>query len=174
MARSKQTPRKLKSAVKATRKSAPTAGGLKKPQRYRPGTVALREIRKYQKSTDLLLPQLPFERLVRDINQDFRPDLRFQRDAIKILQEVTEGYMVGLFEDANMLAAHAKRVTIMTKDIQLARCLRGEKFERDHLRDWNPVPYVTNERYEDADPEPYLRVTNYAWLALNPDYVGRG
>ena len=135
MARTKKIPRQYtggkapskQPAVKATHlnKSAPTAGGVKKHHRYRPGTVALREIRKYQRSTDLLLAQLPFQRLVREIAQDYRADHRFQRAAIKILQEVTEIYMVELFEDANLLAASAKRVTIMPKDIQLARRLRG-------------------------------------------------
>ena len=114
-------------ATKAARKSAPTAGGVKKPHRYRPGTVALREIRKYQKSTDLLIRKLPFQRLVREIAQDFKTDLRFQSTAILALQEASEAYLVGLFEDTNLCAIHAKRVTIMPKDIQLARRIRGER-----------------------------------------------
>ena len=114
-------------AIKAARKSAPTAGGVKKPHRYRPGTVALREIRKYQKSTELLIRKLPFQRLVREIAQDFKTDLRFQSTAILALQEASEAYLVGLFEDTNLCAIHAKRVTIMPKDIQLARRIRGER-----------------------------------------------
>merc|ERR1711906_47090 len=114
-------------ATKAARKSAPTAGGVKKPHRYRPGTVALREIRKYQKSTDLLLRKLPFQRLVREIAQDYKTDLRFQSLAVLALQEASEAYLVGLFEDTNLCAIHAKRVTIMPKDIQLARRIRGER-----------------------------------------------
>ncbi|EEY53309.1 histone H3.3 [Phytophthora infestans T30-4] len=114
-------------ATKAARKSAPTAGGVKKPHRYRPGTVALREIRKYQKSTDLLIRKLPFQRLVREIAQDYKTDLRFQSTAILALQEASEAYLVGLFEDTNLCAIHAKRVTIMPKDIQLARRIRGER-----------------------------------------------
>ena len=114
-------------ATKAARKSAPTAGGVKKPHRYRPGTVALREIRKYQKSTELLIRKLPFQRLVREIAQDFKTDLRFQSTAILALQEASEAYLVGLFEDTNLCAIHAKRVTIMPKDIQLARRIRGER-----------------------------------------------
>ncbi|KAG1670741.1 hypothetical protein FOA52_013968 [Chlamydomonas sp. UWO 241] len=107
MARTKQTARKSTGgkaprkqlATKAARKSAPATGGVKKPHRYRPGTVALREIRKYQKSTELH-PQAA---------------------------EAAEAYLVGLFEDTNLAAIHAKRVTIMPKDIQLARRIRGER-----------------------------------------------
>ncbi|KAI1712435.1 core histone h2A/H2B/H3/H4 domain-containing protein [Ditylenchus destructor] len=105
----------------AARKSAPATGGVKKPHRYRPGTVALREIRRYQKSTELLIRKLPFQRLVREIAQDFKTDLRFQSSAVLALQEASEAYLVGLFEDTNLCAIHAKRVTIMPKDIQLAR-----------------------------------------------------
>ena len=146
MARTKQTarkstagkaPRKLpmtdraarKSAIgdKAARKSAPSLSGIKKPHRFRPGTVALREIRKYQKSTELLIRKLPFQRLVREIATEFKNDLRFQASAVLALQEATESYLVGLFEDTNLCAIHAKRVTIMPRDMQLARRIRGEK-----------------------------------------------
>ncbi|XP_013965997.1 LOW QUALITY PROTEIN: histone H3-4-like isoform X3, partial [Canis lupus familiaris] len=108
-----------KLATKAARKSAPATGGVKKPHRYRPGTVALREIRRYQKSTELLIRKLPFQRLVREIAQDFKTDLRFQSSAVMALQEACEAYLVGLFEDTNLCAIHAKRVTIMPKDIQV-------------------------------------------------------
>ncbi|CAN6608995.1 histone H3 [Trichomonascus vanleenenianus] len=117
-------------ASKAARKSAPSTsapGGVKKPHRYKPGTVALREIRRYQKSTELLIRKLPFQRLVREIAQDFKTDLRFQSSAIGALQESVEAYLVSLFEDTNLCAIHAKRVTIQKKDIQLARRLRGER-----------------------------------------------
>merc|ERR1712133_270837 len=134
MARTKQTARKStggkaprKQLAKAARKSAPATGGVKKPHRYRPGTVALREIRRYQKSTELLLRKLPFQRLVRDIAQDFKTDLRFQSSAVMALQEASEAYLVGLMKDSNMCAIHAKRVTIMPRDIQLARRIRGER-----------------------------------------------
>ena len=100
--------------------------GIKKPHRYRPGTVALREIRKYQKSTDLLIRKLPFQKVVREIAGEFKSDLRFQSQAVLALQEAAEAYLVGLFEDTNLCAIHAKRVTIMPKDIQLARRIRGE------------------------------------------------
>jgi histone H3 len=100
---------------------------MKKVYRYRPGTVALREIRKYQKSTDLLLRKMPFQRLVREIAQDYRSDLRFQAKAVLALQEASEAYLTGLFEDTNLLAIHSKRVTIFPKDMKLARRIRGER-----------------------------------------------
>ena len=114
-------------STQAARKSAPATGGVKKPHRFRPGTVALREIRRYQKSTELLIRKLPFQRLVREIAQDFKTDLRFQGSAVLALQEATEAYLVGLFEDTNLAAIHAKRVTIMPRDVQLARRIRGER-----------------------------------------------
>ena len=83
--------------------------------------------RKYQKSTELLIRKLPFQRLVREIAQDFKTDLRFQSHAVLALQEASEAYLTGLFEDTNLCAIHAKRVTIMPKDIQLARRIRGER-----------------------------------------------
>ncbi|CAN0415576.1 unnamed protein product, partial [Ascophyllum nodosum] len=79
------------------------------------------------KSTELLIRKLPFQRLVREIAQDFKSDLRFQGSAVLALQEAAEAYLVGLFEDTNLRAIHAKRVTIMPKDIQLARRIRGER-----------------------------------------------
>jgi len=100
---------------------------VKKPHRYRPGTVALRDIRKYQKSTELLIKKLPFQRLVREIAQGIQPDFRFQSSAILALQEASEAMLVGLFEDTNLCALHAKRVTVMPKDMQLARRIRGER-----------------------------------------------
>ena len=122
MARTKQTARKSTGgkaprkqlATWAARKSAPATGGVIKPhkRRYRPGTVALREIRRYQKNTELLIRKLPFQRLVREIAQDFKADLHFQSSAIVALQEASEAYLVGLFEDTNLCAIHAKRVTM--------------------------------------------------------------
>jgi histone H3 len=102
-------------------------GGVKKPHRFRPGTVALRDIRRYQKSTDLLIRKLPFQRLVREIAQEFKWDLRFQGTAILALQEASEAYLTSLFEDTNLCAIHAKRITILPKDMQLARRIRGER-----------------------------------------------
>jgi histone H3 len=135
MARTKQTARKSTGgkaprkalATKAARKTAAPFGGVKKPHRYRPGTVALREIRRYQKSTELLIRKLPFQRLAREIAQDYKADLKWVATALAALQESSEAYLVGLFEDANLCAIHAKRVTIMPKDVQLARRIRGER-----------------------------------------------
>jgi len=108
-------------------KHAPITSGIKKPHRFRPGTVALREIRKYQKTTDLLIRKLPFQRLIREYAQEYKADLRFQSTAILALQEASEAYMVSLFEDTNLCAIHARRVTIMPKDMQLARRIRGDR-----------------------------------------------
>jgi histone H3 len=119
-------------AAKAAKRSAPSTGGVKKPHRYRPGTCALREIRRYQKSTELLIRRLPFQRLVKEVAQDFKVGLRFQSHAIAAMQEAAEAYLVSLFEDANLCAIHANRVTCMVKDIKLARRIRGEK-DRDFV-----------------------------------------
>jgi histone H3 len=109
----------------------------KKVHRFRPGTVALREIRKYQRSTELLLRKLPFQRLVREIAMNLGPysgnggfdpvNVRFQGAAVAALQEAAEAYLVGMFEDTNLCAIHAKRVTIQPKDMQLALRIRGER-----------------------------------------------
>ncbi|XP_078391362.1 histone H3.3A-like [Cetorhinus maximus] len=112
-------------ATKAARKCAPCTGEVKKPHRYRPGTVAVREICQCQNSTELLIRKLSFQRLVREIAQGFETDLRFQSAAIGALQEASEAYLVGLFEDFNLGAIHAKRVTVMPKDTQLVRRNRG-------------------------------------------------
>ncbi|RDA83946.1 hypothetical protein CP532_6497 [Ophiocordyceps camponoti-leonardi (nom. inval.)] len=101
---------------------------VRQKRRYRPGTIALREIRQFQSDTKLLLLKLPFMRLVREIGMNFRPkgrEFRWQSQAIQALQEAAEAFMVHLFEDAQLCAIHAKRVTIMQKDIQLARRIRG-------------------------------------------------
>ena len=133
MARTKQTARKeprvnrWQLATKSARKAAPAHARIATKKRFRPGTVALREIRRYQRSTDLLLRKLPFQRLVREITQEFHVDLKFQSTALLALQEAAEAYLVGLFEDTNVCALHAKRVTIQPKDMQLARRIRGER-----------------------------------------------
>ena len=99
----------------------------RKARRYRPGTVALREIRRCQKSLELLIRRMPLQRLVREIAQVHNPYVRFQSGAILALQESAEAYLVGLLEDSNLCAIHAKRVTIMPKAMQLARRIRGER-----------------------------------------------
>jgi len=125
----------LETKAKATQQRlvVPATGGHKKPHRFRPGTVALREIRKFQRSPDLLIRKAPFQRLVRELAQAagaaspwFGGDIRFQSSAILALQEASEAYLVGLFEYTNLCAIHAKRVTIQPKDMQLARRIRGE------------------------------------------------
>ena len=125
-----------KAAARMAKKGGQKApkGGVKKRYRYRPGTVALKQIRQYQKSTELLIRKLPFQRLVWEIASDSEViksplcgKVRFQSAAIMALQEATEAYLVGLFEDSNLCAIHARRVTIMPKDIQLARRIRGER-----------------------------------------------
>ena len=108
-------------------------GAVRKPHRWRPGTVALREIKKYQKSTELLIRKLPFQRFVREIANDevsmskYPDGMRWQSQAVIALQEAAEAYAVGLFEDSNLNAIHAKRVTVMPKDMQLARRIRRER-----------------------------------------------
>ncbi|ODM88486.1 histone H3.3, partial [Orchesella cincta] len=95
---------------------------------YRPGTVALRQIRRNQKSTEMLIPKLSFQRLVREVVVRLAHNFRFQVLALEALQEASEAYITGLFEDTNLCAIHARRVTIMPKDIQLARRIRGNAF----------------------------------------------
>lgn len=133
MARTKQVAKKSTGgkqprkqlATKAHRKSG--TGPIRKPHRWRKGTVALREIKKYQRTFDLLIPRAPFIRLVREIVVKYRVDVRVRRAACEALQEATEAYLVGIFQDANLSAIHAKRITIKPMDMQLAQQLR-----RDH------------------------------------------
>jgi histone H3 len=107
----------------------------KKPHRYRAGTVALREIRRYQHGTELLIRKAPFSRLVREITIDIQKGLDKDRDrvdrwtgeAVGALQEASEAYTTTLFEDTNLLTIHSKRVTVMPKDMILVRRIRGEK-----------------------------------------------
>lgn len=144
MARTKHEPKKLKLSpekMPATRKTPAKAGKniampgasiekAKVKRRFRAGTVALREIRRYQKSTDSLIRHRPFNRVVREIAQDYgRHDepIRFQGEALVALQEAAESYLVGLMEETNLCAIHAGRVTIMSKDMELTRRIRGER-----------------------------------------------
>eukprot|EP00741_Cyanophora_paradoxa_P014444 tig00020801_g13931.t1 len=144
MARMKQTAKRSTGgkaprrclATKAARKSAPAAGGVKRPHRYRPGTVALREIRKYQKTFNPLISYARFDRLVKELAQDeFKrrreagftcEDLRWQKEAIEALREAAEMHLIQTFEGANLMAIHRGRTTIQPKDIQLRRKIRGE------------------------------------------------
>jgi histone H3 len=123
----------------AIRKTAPASGIVRKPagHRFRPGTVALREIRRYQKSTDLLIPRASFQKLVRSIAEDCTAHriepFRFQSTALLALQEGVEAYLIGLFEDTQLCALHAKRLTILPKDMLLARRIRGEVAKLDRI-----------------------------------------
>ena len=136
---------------KVLRKGIVPTGGIKKPHRYRPGMVALREIRRYQRSTENLIKRTPFQKLIREISQEYRicpegpgtPSVQvcFQSTAIAALQEAAENFIVGLFEDVNLLAIHARCVTIMPRDIHLALHIRG-----DHHR-WH-ISSEDSSRYE--------------------------
>ncbi|OWF51874.1 histone H3.3-like [Mizuhopecten yessoensis] len=133
MGRAKQTARKStgglvhRTMLSRYRESMCDLSRLKKPHRFRPGTVALREIRMYQKTTELLIRKLPFQRLVREISLKISKfNYKFKVAALASLQEACEAFLVGLFEDTNLCAIHAKRITIMPRDIKLARRIRGE------------------------------------------------
>ncbi|KAL7676580.1 hypothetical protein ACOME3_002830 [Neoechinorhynchus agilis] len=135
MARAKQTAKKstgfptpLVSPRKVVRRKKRSKRQVTKTRRYRPGTVALRDIRKYQRSTNMLIRRLPFQRLVREIASGLYADCRWQVAALNALQEATESFLVSLFEDTNLCAIHAKRVTIMPRDMHLARRIRGSKY----------------------------------------------
>ncbi len=131
MSRTKETARKSskKSGGKKAKKAAAGASsGVKRAFRWHPGTVALREVKRYQKTTELLVKKAPFQRLVREIAAAHKDGLRFQSAALAAIQEATESYVISLLSDANLAALHAKRVTAMPKDLALARRLRGERF----------------------------------------------
>ena len=123
---------------KLIRQNKSTTGGIKKPHRYHLGLLALREICRYQQSTNCLIKRTPFNKLIKEISQEYRvcPDgpgtpsvqVRFQSTALAALQEATENFLVGLFEDVNLSAVHAKRVTVMPHDIRLALRIRGDQF----------------------------------------------
>ena len=130
---------------------ATPTGGIKIPHHYMPGLVALREIRRYQKSTECLIKRSPFQKLIREISQEYcicpqgpgtpSMQVRFQSTAIATLQEAAENLIVGLFEDVNLLAVNAKRVTVMPRDIRLALRIRG-----DHIH-WR-ITLVDAARYD--------------------------
>ena len=129
----RKCPRKqLASSVQRNRAGPGSGIEKKKPRRNAPGVVALRQIKKYQKSTELVMPKLPFMRLVREIADQFNPrnggSYRFRSNAIFCLQEAAEDHLVHVLEDTNLCAIHAKRVTIMPKDMQLALRIRGARF----------------------------------------------
>ena len=131
--------------------SATPTGGINKPHHYRPGMVALREIRSYQKSTECLIKRSPFQKLIREISQEYQictqglgtssMQVRFQSTAIAALQKAAENFIVGLFEDVNLLAVHAKRVMVMPQDVRLDLRIRGDHYH------WRITPEDT-ARYE--------------------------
>ena len=113
-----------KAILQQLQNNAPTK---KKPPKKRPGVKALQEIRKYQKTSELLLSKLPFQKLVREVAKKVaNTEYRYEASGILALQEACEAYLVGIFEDANLCAIHAKRVTVMKKDMELARRIRNE------------------------------------------------
>ena len=113
---------------KAKKAAAPgAAGAAKRKIRFRPGTVALRQIKKLQRGTELLLRKAPFQRLVRAAASGHKEGLRWAASAVAALQEATESLVIGLLGDSNLLALHARRVTVLNRDVQLARRLRGER-----------------------------------------------
>jgi histone H3 len=131
MARTKQTARKSGGPQPHVANKAQKAAGVRigevvilKKKSIKPGVMALREIRKYQNSTEFLIKRMPFQRLVREYAVRFMKDVRFQGTAIDAIQEASEAFLVNLFDDTNQLAIHAKRVTIMPKDMKLADMLR--------------------------------------------------
>ena len=129
MSRTKETARAKRSITSKKSKKAPkAASGVKRAQRrWRPGTVALREVKKYQRSTEMLIQRAPFQRLVREVSGAQKEGLRFQSSAILAIQEACEAYVVSVLADTNLACIHAKRVTIQPKDVQLALRLRGER-----------------------------------------------
>lgn len=120
----KLTATKRKSDKSKSKSKVSGKAGIKKPRRFRPGTVALRDIRHYQKSTEMLIRKLPFQRLVREIAEQYCKELRFQGSAIAALQEASEAYITDLFTDATLCTIHAGRVTLMPADLTLARRIR--------------------------------------------------
>ncbi|CAO1343226.1 unnamed protein product [Diamesa tonsa] len=136
MARTKQTARKSTNPVQRILETKGKRVNTNEPESDEPkikkvtfhakGATALQQIKHYQKSTDLLIRKAPFHRLVREITMEMNKNMNFQVDALLALQEATEYFLVGLFEDSNMLAIHAKRVTIQPKDMHLARRIRGD------------------------------------------------
>ena len=124
MSRTKLTSRKLIGDGKKNKKQG--KGKVRKPYRYRPGTVALRQIQQYQKSTELLIRKIPFQRLVREVvYQMNKKDYRIQSTALLALQEASEDYLVRMFDQCNQIAIHGKRTTLMVKDILLWKHLHN-------------------------------------------------
>ena len=117
---------KAKGKASGNKKTAPASDGQKKKFKWRPGTVALREVKRYQKKTDLLLLRAPFQRVVREIAHSYDPEARFSPESLHAIQEAAEMHIVSLMEDSQLCAIHANKVTVTKKDLLLARRLRGD------------------------------------------------
>jgi len=134
---------------RAACKSAPSGGfGVRKPHRYRPGSVALREIRKYQKSTDLLIGKLSFQRVVRELAAGYKRETRFQASALLAVQEAAEAFLVSVFEWTQACAVHRGRVTVQANDMQLAMTLANSPYQRSTFAPAasSPLPKPTAPR----------------------------
>ena len=149
-AANKKAPKKTGPASKSIKKNSQDE---KRKMRFRSGTVALREIKRYQKSHDTLLPKASFARVVRHIAGNIDSDMRFQAHALLALQESTEAYITGIFEDSNLCAIHGNRVTVMKKDMDLARRIRGDAnkdFRDTHPKSGNEefmmLPYTNTKK----------------------------
>lgn len=121
------TPQKTKGAKSKKTSKSSKSRGEKKSRHFKPGTVALREVKRYQKTSGFLIASLPFERLVREVAQDFKDDLRFSKSAVSLIQLASEYYLVGILEDAVLVSISAKRKSVQPKDIHLTRRIRGER-----------------------------------------------
>jgi len=126
--------------TKRGKEAPPASGGITLnkdgKKRYRPGERALQEIRVYQRSTELIIPRRPFQRLVREIvhekcTEQGKESYRMTTEALEALQQAGEAYLVGVMEDVNLIAIHSKRVTIKPKDMTLAMRIRGERFAHE-------------------------------------------
>lgn len=129
MTRSKSQPQKHAGIIRTTKTSVDgsttTTTTKSTKHKFHPGTVALREIRKYQKSTETLIPKRTFQRLAREISENIKPDLRFKSTALLALQQAAEAFLVEVFEDTNLCAIHAQRVSVNPEDMKLAMHIRG-------------------------------------------------
>ena len=123
MARQKSIAVRRKTSTVSSIKKVKQNTGVRKPFRHRPGTVALREIRRYQRTTDFLIKKLPFSRLVREVLQDKDMNIRVTGGALEALQQATEDFIIKIFEHTNSCAIHAKRITIQPRVIIFSICI---------------------------------------------------
>lgn len=156
----KDKPKKKKRTLVTAKRPTKAKDGVsqadKKTIRYKPGTVALRDIKAYQKKSDCLLQKAPFQRIVREIVGDIDTSLRMAPQSLIALQEAAEAYLVGIYEDANMCAIHANRVTLLRKDMELARRIRGDGNRDfvDHMPKDGGEEFLSLPYYTEAKPKP--------------------